>query len=261
MNEEIRIGEKKKASHWLPASIAVALVFGGGTVLWRLAGERLDLISSRMAQVDQIAQRLDAIERAMNALPGALPSVDAVAPLLAPPIVIPPAKSLPAPPALKNRLLSLLPATAVAASWQQQMLNEHNKWRAVVGVQPLKWSAGLEQSAQQVANHLAASGCEMEHSGSENGENLHKSGAVRWSSGRTEHRQKTPAQIVGAWGGEADNYRWMDNTCTGECGHYTQMVWKDTTAVGCARARCGNNEDIAVCQYNPAGNIRGKRPF
>jgi pathogenesis-related protein 1 len=153
------------------------------------------------------------------------------------------------------------PAPTVVASWQEQVLKEHNDWRSVVGVPPLRWSAELEQSAQQVADDLAAKGCEMKHSRTQNGENLHMSGAVKYRSGRTVHHPKTPAQIVGEWGSEADLYNYERNTCSGECGHYTQMVWRDTTSVGCAHARCGNNNDIGVCQYYPAGNVQGRKPY
>merc|ERR1711953_410801 len=35
-------------------------------------------------------------------------------------------------------------------------------------------------------------------------------------------------------------------------GHYTQLVWQSTTAVG-----CGTNGDLLVCEYGPAGNMVG----
>lgn len=151
--------------------------------------------------------------------------------------------------------------TLSVVSWQQQMLDEHNLWRAIVGVPPLVWSAELERSAQQVVDQLAANGCELKHSGAKYGENLHESGAVKWSGRQTEYRPKSPAQIVAKWGDEADNYHWEDNACSGVCGHYTQIVWRNTKAVGCARARCANNNDIAACQYDPAGNVQGQKPF
>lgn len=50
--------------------------------------------------------------------------------------------------------------------------------------------------------------------------------------------------------------------------HFSQMVWKDTTEVGCSATRCdegtGLNADVVwpvawavVCAYNPAGNCVG----
>jgi hypothetical protein len=39
-------------------------------------------------------------------------------------------------------------------------------------------------------------------------------------------------------------------------GHFTQLVWKDTTKMGCAlNMRCSMAP--YVCQYAPAGNVMG----
>jgi pathogenesis-related protein 1 len=43
-------------------------------------------------------------------------------------------------------------------------------------------------------------------------------------------------------------------------GHYTQMVWRDTTRVGCGKAEC-NGQIIVVCDYDPPGNILGRSPY
>jgi hypothetical protein len=45
-----------------------------------------------------------------------------------------------------------------------------------------------------------------------------------------------------------------------DVGHYTQLVWRATTQVGCASAS-SEREDILVCRYAEAGNYRGERPF
>ena len=43
-------------------------------------------------------------------------------------------------------------------------------------------------------------------------------------------------------------------------GHYTQMVWRETTALGCGEAIC-NKTLIVACNYDPPGNYIGRRPY
>jgi pathogenesis-related protein 1 len=44
------------------------------------------------------------------------------------------------------------------------------------------------------------------------------------------------------------------------CGHYTQIVWRNTKAVGCAVGGKGARE-VWVCDYDPPGNYVGQRPY
>jgi hypothetical protein len=43
-------------------------------------------------------------------------------------------------------------------------------------------------------------------------------------------------------------------------GHYTQVVWKTTTEIGCGMAT-GSANDYLVCQYSPGGNVIGQAPY
>ena len=144
---------------------------------------------------------------------------------------------------------------------------EHNKWRAEVGVGKLSYSPELEVSAQAWANHLKESNqCKMQHSKPHGkyGENLYWASAIVWTDGRRELQKVPSEKPVDSWGSEKAFYNYKKNTCKpGEmCGHYTQMVWKTSTKVGCAYAICtDSDEQIWVCQYQPAGNIVGLKPY
>jgi len=145
-----------------------------------------------------------------------------------------------------------------------EMVRAHNKWRRAVGVPDIKWSASLATTAQAWANNLEATrGCNLVHSRGRFGENLFWGSAVRYSSGTTEAQTVAPTNVVDAWAGEKQYYTHGTNTCAeGKmCGHYTQVVWKTTTEVGCGSAVCADKSQVWVCNYAPAGNYIGQKPY
>jgi hypothetical protein len=75
---------------------------------------------------------------------------------------------------------------------------------------------------------------------------------------------------VDAWYAEVKNYNLASNTCHAGavCGHYTQLMWKGTTNVGCGwKPSCVYENDATytpgelICKYWPAGNVNGLRPY
>jgi len=151
------------------------------------------------------------------------------------------------------------PAAIVAA---------HNKLRAEVGVtKKLSYSVTLATSAQAWAEHLKqTNGCKMRHSEPDGkyGENLFWGSAVAWTDGRKELQKVSSKQVVEDWGSEKTDYDYASNQCADGkmCGHYTQIVWRDTTKVGCGVAVCEDTqEQVWACQYLPAGNWVGKKPY
>ena len=109
----------------------------------------------------------------------------------------------------------------------QAILDAHNAVRAKVGLPPLVWSDQLAQVAQDWANHLIATSALSHRPNNRYGENIY---AI--SGGHA-----APAEVVDSWAKEARGYDIRSNTCSGVCGHYTQIVWGKTRAVGCAVAR------------------------
>ena len=71
------------------------------------------------------------------------------------------------------------------------------------------------------------------------------------------------ASIV-AWADEREKYDFASGEFDTATGHFTQLVWKDTKSVGCARKECnGDDENDApgwflVCEYFPGGNVIGQ---
>ena len=135
-------------------------------------------------------------------------------------------------------------------SLSRQLLAAHNSERKRVGAPPLVWSEQLSSYAQQWADTLLAQRRFSHRSNHVYGENLYEiTGAAA-----------SPSEVVGAWAGEAQDFDYRANACRSMCGHYTQIVWRETRSVGCAVARDPRRE-IWVCNYAPPGNVVGERPY
>ena len=140
----------------------------------------------------------------------------------------------------------------------QEILGEHNRVRADVGVGALKWSSTLAAYAQEWAEHIARAGCRIQHRPpSENGNHQYGENLFAGTAG---HYGITDA--VRSWESEKQHYSGgpvsRSNFMT--IGHYTQMVWQDTIHVGCGTVTC-RGQLIVVCNYDPPGNIIGKAPY
>ena len=74
----------------------------------------------------------------------------------------------------------------------------------------------------------------------------------------------SPEQMVGNWAQEKAYFRpgifpnvsrtgnWLDVS------HYTQMIWRSTTSVGCAVHQT-RSTDYLICRYSPPGNVDGRQ--
>lgn len=137
----------------------------------------------------------------------------------------------------------------------EQYLGAHNSARRAVGagIPDLQWSVQLQAYASNWASDRANKArCALSHSGGPYGENIF------WSSGAS-----TPAAAVTAWVNEKQFYNYASNSCApGQvCGHYTQVVWRNSQSVGCGSAACPGGGTFVVCSYNPPGNYNGQKPY
>ncbi|MCI5142669.1 MAG: SCP-like extracellular [Candidatus Electrothrix sp. ATG1] len=143
----------------------------------------------------------------------------------------------------------------------QAMTAAHNALRSQLGVPGLKWSGQLANAAQDWANQLAQTSCRLRQSSSGYGENLYWAGPKTYSNGIKKIQEISGQDVVNTWIYEGKTYSYPSNSCKGECGNYTQVIWRDTTEVGCGMALCSDKAQIWVCNYSPAGNVIGRKPY
>ncbi|KAK2774627.1 hypothetical protein FQN52_004240 [Onygenales sp. PD_12] len=148
------------------------------------------------------------------------------------------------------------------SDFRDAILSTTNKYRAEHKAPPLKWDQALADASLKHAKK-----CIFEHSGNPGGENI--------AAGFPD-----PSSVVQSWGNERDKFDFANGGFSEETGHFTQLVWKATKAVGCARVDCGRKNGArrmrgrrgvavaqakggkadgwyVVCEYSPAGNVKG----
>ncbi|WVW86777.1 hypothetical protein I302_108831 [Kwoniella bestiolae CBS 10118] len=124
----------------------------------------------------------------------------------------------------------------------------HNDFRAQYGAGPVTWSTTLADYAK---SHATA--CDMQHTNGPYGENLAAGAGGGYSI----------TDGFNAWAAEAPEY----DPNNPQYSHFTQVVWKSTTEIGCAAVTCadgtifsgvGSDSLYIMCEYNPPGNYIGQ---
>ena len=147
------------------------------------------------------------------------------------------------------------PTTRPSSDVERRLLDARNAERARVGAPPLQWADALEAEAREWARELAGSRT-FAHD-----PRPHGHGENLWTGwgGRTW----TPEEMVAEWAAEKADYRhgpFPNVSRTGnwsDVAHYTQLVWRETTHVGCAIESRGDRSVLA-CRYAPPGNVDGR---
>ena len=135
---------------------------------------------------------------------------------------------------------------AADASFQQQFLATHNAYRAKHNTPPMTLNSELTAAAQKWADHLLAIGA-LQHSETQDGENV-------YSMSGFPTVKVAGKDAVDAWYKEIKDYSWSSPGFASNTGHFTQVVWKDSTELGVGMASDGNRVFV-VGQYRPAGNM------
>jgi len=138
------------------------------------------------------------------------------------------------------------------AAWIEETLKAHNECRAKHCVPPLVWDDDCARQAEKAAENCAEANAMMHTEHSEHGHGQNVFAGTTGFFGAKE--------AVEAWYSEVTNpgYKWdqqgSPDGCPG-CGHFTQVVWRDSVKVGMA---CDSQKKgFIVANYSPAGNMMG----
>ena len=152
------------------------------------------------------------------------------------------------------------PAPRGAALLKTAMMEGHNAARAAVGVPPLVWSDTLATTARAYAEEMTRTR-KFEHAPQP--QDMSREGENLWTGTRSAYAYP---EMIGHWVAEKRDFvngvtpafsrtsKWED------VAHYTQIVWRGSTQVGCAMAS-NKTDDYLVCRYSPPGNVFGERAY
>lgn len=144
---------------------------------------------------------------------------------------------------------------SLAALWNpagasmKAIFDRHNQYRCMHGVPPFRWNDAIAQNAAKWGREANGKMVHSNDTFRSNiagfkmlGENLAWGGGRYTSTGGVDEWHK---EILLTENGTTSNFSLA-------VGHYTALVWRDTTDVGCAVYK-----RLLVCQYGPIGNTRG----
>lgn len=157
----------------------------------------------------------------------------------------------------------------------QEMLDEHNKRRTNIGkdsvsrhlpvpsipLPPLEWDIELAKLAQEASDNMLASGSMFHNTlklpdGRNVGQNIafdYRLNASSW------------AKVSDWYDSEIVDFDYASNTCTPtrdnlSCGHATQIIWRDSTKIGCGVAKEGDTQ-YWTCDFLKPGNFNNRKPY
>jgi hypothetical protein len=154
---------------------------------------------------------------------------------------------------------------------QLEALSVHNCARKTVSpaanppIPEMTWNATVASTAQAWAN-----GCAYGHGGLNGyGQNIYA------STSSDPNFQATLSDAAYSWADEEPYFNYAANSCSapnppGTCGHYTQVVWRSSTELGCGLKYCTTDSPFGpdfpnwyfiVCDYNPPGNFNNNLPY
>lgn len=155
---------------------------------------------------------------------------------------------------------SVLGQTSIdLAALRSAAVSQHNTYRATHKSPDITLSDSLNSTAQAWAENIASSG-QFQHSNNRGdvGENLY----VSYTTAPSRDSTTLGNEAVSKWYNEINDYNYASPGFSTTTGHFTQVVWKGSTQLGCGAAQgtatiegINYNAFYVVCHYSPGGNV------
>lgn len=168
----------------------------------------------------------------------------------------------------KSTAAAVISGDIPLTDFKQAVLDHHNIHRANHSAPALVWDETLAGYAENTAN-----GCVFAHDMNQGGGGYGQNLATWGTTGAmADLRIKSAAMgITNQWYND-EMVNWgsygaenpPSSQPLGDFGHFTQVVWKSSTKVGCATVQCPAGSVLSfpawytVCNYNPPGNFGGR---
>lgn len=136
------------------------------------------------------------------------------------------------------------------------ILQTVNKFRALHCVPPIHWDTKVQTSAQNWSSYLANTNS-FEHSRGKYGENL----AMMYNPSLNTDASQDVISGINMWYDEITKYDYNNPGFSMETGHFTQLVWKSTKAIGVGVAKSAFSRVLVVMHFSPPGNINAPQFF
>ncbi|WP_055077241.1 CAP family protein [Pseudanabaena sp. 'Roaring Creek'] len=145
-------------------------------------------------------------------------------------------------------------------------LSKHNTYRSIHHSPAMSLNSSVNSTAQAWADNLAATGTFAHSSSAQRngaGENLY----VYYTTAPSIASDTLAKNAIDSWYNEVKLYNYATPGFSSATGHFTQVVWKGSTKLGCGASKGTKtlsgrmyNAFYVVCQYSPAGNVIGQFP-
>ena len=145
-------------------------------------------------------------------------------------------------------------------------LSKHNSYRATHRSPNMTISSSANNTAQAWAQYLATNGL-FQHSASNQRNNAGENLYVSYTTAPSINYATLANVAVQSWYNEVKLYNYNSPGFSSATGHFTQVVWKSSTQLGCGAAQGTKTMNgtkykafYVVCHYAPAGNVKGQFP-